>query len=92
MLRSASLRRPRQGLSTTGFSLGIGDTLRPRRTYFDRKPHSFDIPVCRAMRSILGWLVVPTPCLTTFGYLVPDMQRLAELVPQIVAELYRLDT
>jgi len=61
------------------------DFFRPLRNYFYWEPHCFDIPVCWAVRSIFDALDGISTMSDDLADLVPDIQRLADLMPQMVA-------
>src|SRR3546814_18671399 len=63
------------------------DFLRPLRNYFYWEPHCYDIPVCWTMRSVFDTLDGIDILTADIQELVPDLQRLDTLLPQMVALL-----
>ncbi|MGD9619518.1 MAG: RND family transporter [Mycolicibacterium sp.] len=61
------------------------DFFRPIRNYFYWEPHCFDIPVCWAMRSVFDTLDGINVMTDDFQEILPEMRRLNELMPQMVA-------
>src|SRR5690625_1321818 len=66
------------------------DFFRPIRNYFYWEPHCFDIPVCHALRSIFDALDGVDLMTEDFTDILPDMDRLDELMPQMVALMPRM--
>lgn len=65
----------------------LDDFLRPIRSYLYWEPHCYDIPVCWSMRSVFD-LIDGTNLLTdNVQQLVPDLERLAALMPELVKPL-----
>ena len=61
------------------------DFFRPLRNYFYWEPHCFDIPVCWAVRSVFDTLDGIDTMTDDIQELLPDMERLDTLMPQMVA-------
>ena len=61
------------------------DFFRPIRNYFYWEPHCYNIPVCWAMRSVFDTLDGINVMTDDFGEILPEMRRLNELMPQMVA-------
>jgi putative drug exporter of the RND superfamily len=61
------------------------DFFRPIRNYFYWEPHCFDIPICWALRSVFDTLDGIDTMTDDFKDLLPDLQRLDTLMPQMVA-------
>ena len=61
------------------------DFFRPIRNYFYWEPHCFDIPVCASMRSIFDTLDGVDTMTDDFQNLLPHLERLDALMPQMVA-------
>jgi RND superfamily putative drug exporter len=61
------------------------DFFRPIRNYFYWEPHCYDIPVCISMRSIFDTLDGVDTMTSDFQELLPDLQRLDLIMPQIAA-------
>ncbi len=61
------------------------DFLRPLRNYLYWEPHCYDIPVCWSIRSVFDTLDGVDTMTDDFQNLVPDLQRLDALMPQLVA-------
>ncbi|HEY6574891.1 MAG TPA: MMPL family transporter, partial [Mycobacterium sp.] len=61
------------------------DFFRPIRNYFYWEPHCYDIPVCASMRSIFDTLDGVDTMTDDFQNLLPHLERLDELMPQMVA-------
>lgn len=63
----------------------LDDFLRPIRNYFYWEPHCFNIPVCWSIRSIFD-VIDGTNLLTdNVQDLIPDLERLDALMPQLLA-------
>lgn len=60
------------------------DFFRPIRNYFYWEPHCFDIPVCWALRSIFDSIDGINTLSDDLGAVVVDMNRLDELMPQML--------
>ncbi|MDT5107803.1 MAG: putative drug exporter of the superfamily, partial [Mycobacterium sp.] len=61
------------------------DFFRPIRSYFYWEPHCYDISVCMSMRSIFDTLDGVDTMTADFQELLPDLQRLDTLMPQMAA-------
>lgn len=61
------------------------DFFRPIRNYLYWEPHCFDIPVCWSLRSIFDALDGVDVMTEDFSDILPDMDRLDALMPQMVA-------
>ena len=61
------------------------DFFRPIRNYFYWEPHCYDIPVCWALRSVFDTLDGINIMTDDFKEILPEMRRLNELMPQMVA-------
>jgi putative drug exporter of the RND superfamily len=61
------------------------DFLRPLRNYLYWEPHCFDIPVCWSIRSVFDTLDGVDTTTDDFQQLVPDLERLDVLLPQLSA-------
>ncbi len=61
------------------------DFFRPLRNYFYWEPHCFNIPGCWALRSIFDTLDGIDVMTDNFQDIIPDMERLNALMPQMVA-------
>ncbi|BBZ03641.1 membrane protein [Mycolicibacterium chitae] len=61
------------------------DFFRPIRNYFYWEPHCYNIPVCWSIRSIFDTLDGIDVMTDNIQDLMPDMERLDELMPQMVA-------
>ncbi|MCV7433001.1 MMPL family transporter [Mycolicibacterium bacteremicum] len=60
------------------------DFFRPLRNYFYWEPHCFNIPGCWAIRSIFDTLDGIDVMTDNFQDIIPDMERLNALMPQMV--------
>ena len=60
------------------------DFFRPLRNYFYWEPHCFNIPGCWAIRSIFDTLDGIDVMTDNFQDIIPDMERLDALMPQMV--------
>ncbi|UNB56089.1 MULTISPECIES: MMPL family transporter [unclassified Mycolicibacterium] len=60
------------------------DFFRPVRNYFYWEPHCYDIPVCWSMRSIFNMLDGVNTMTDTMAELVPILERLDMLMPQLL--------
>ena len=60
------------------------DFFRPIRNYFYWEPHCFDIPICWALRSVFDTLDGVDKLSENLGELVVDMDRLNQLMPQML--------
>ena len=67
------------------------DFFRPIRNYFYWEPHCYDIPVCWAMRSVFDTLDGIDTMTDDIQELMPEMERLDTLMPQMVALMPRDD-
>ena len=61
------------------------DQFRPLRNYFYWEPHCFNIPMCWALRSIFDSLDGISQMSLDFADIVPDLEHMAELTPQMAA-------
>jgi putative drug exporter of the RND superfamily len=61
------------------------DFFRPIRNYLYWEPHCYNIPVCWAIRSVFDTLDGINIMTDDFKAIIPDMQRLDQLMPQMVA-------
>ena len=61
------------------------DFFRPLRNYFYWEPHCFDIPVCYSIRSVFDTLDGIDLMTDDFKQIVPQMEKLDVLMPQMVA-------
>ncbi|MCU1697503.1 MAG: Transport protein [Mycobacterium sp.] len=61
------------------------DFFRPIRNYLYWEPHCYDIPVCVSMRSIFDTLDGVDTMTSDFQELLPDLQRLDLIMPQMAA-------
>jgi RND superfamily putative drug exporter len=61
------------------------DFLRPLRNYLYWEPHCFDIPMCWSMRSVFDGLDGVDTMTASIQELLPDMDRLDALMPQLAA-------
>jgi len=61
------------------------DFFRPIRSYFYWEPHCYDIPGCWALRSVFDLLDGVNTTTEDFQQLLPDLQRLDALMPQLQA-------
>jgi RND superfamily putative drug exporter len=61
------------------------DFFRPVRAYFYWEPHCYDIPVCTSMRSIFDTLDGVDTMTSDFEELLPDLQKLDLIMPQMAA-------
>ncbi len=63
------------------------DFFRPIRNYFYWEPHCYDIPICWALRSIFDTLDGINTMTDDIQALVPDLEHLDSLMPQLVTLL-----
>ena len=63
------------------------DFFRPIRSYFYWEPHCYDIPSCQSIRSIFDVLDDTDMLTNDVQMLLPSMERLDELMPQLAALL-----
>jgi len=63
------------------------DFFRPIRNYVYWEPHCFDIPICWAIRSVLDALDGIDTETGDIQSLLPDMDRLDALMPQLLAQM-----
>jgi RND superfamily putative drug exporter len=63
------------------------DWIRPIRNYFYWEPHCYDIPICWALRSIFDTLDGVDSLTQDVELLMPDLDRLDELIPQMTTIL-----
>ncbi|WP_245233992.1 MMPL family RND transporter [Mycobacterium sp. PS03-16] len=61
------------------------DFFRPIRNYFYWEPHCYNIPVCWSMRSIFDSLDGMNMMTDTLQDMVPDLERLDALMPELLA-------
>ncbi|MGJ6121128.1 MMPL family transporter [Mycolicibacterium sp. Y3] len=61
------------------------DFFRPIRNYLYWEPHCYDIPMCWSVRSIFDALDGINKMSDDFQDIVPDLNRMAELTPQMAA-------
>ncbi|ART69353.1 MMPL family RND transporter [Mycobacterium dioxanotrophicus] len=61
------------------------DFLRPVRNYLYWEPHCYDIPMCWSMRSVFDGLDGVDTMTAAIQELLPDMDRLDALMPQMAA-------
>ncbi|WP_458316466.1 MMPL/RND family transporter [Mycolicibacterium brisbanense] len=61
------------------------DFLRPLRNYLYWEPHCYDIPVCWSLRSVFDGLDGVDTMTAAIQELLPDMDRLDALMPQMAA-------
>ncbi|MEE6165429.1 MULTISPECIES: MMPL/RND family transporter [unclassified Mycolicibacterium] len=61
------------------------DFLRPLRNYLYWEPHCYDIPMCWSMRSVFDGLDGVDTMTAAIQELLPDMDRLDALMPQMAA-------
>ncbi|HEY5842471.1 MAG TPA: RND family transporter, partial [Mycobacterium sp.] len=60
------------------------DFIRPLRSYFYWEPHCYNIPVCFAIRSVFDTLDGINTTTEDIQSIVPDLERLDTLMPQLV--------
>ena len=63
------------------------DFFRPIRNYLYWEPHCYDIPICWSMRSIFDALDGVDTMTDDFQALLPDLNRLDSLMPQMIAAM-----
>lgn len=63
------------------------DFFRPLRNYFYWEPHCYNIPICWSLRSIFDTLDGINTLTDEMEELLPDMDRLNELMPQMLPVL-----
>ena len=63
------------------------DFFRPLRNYLYWEPHCYDIPICWSMRSTFDALDGVDTMTDTFQSLLPDLNRLDSLMPQMIATM-----
>ena len=61
------------------------DFFRPIRNYLYWEPHCYDIPICWSMRSVFDTLDGVDTMTDDFQALLPDLERLDALMPQMIA-------
>ncbi len=61
------------------------DFFRPMRNYFYWEPHCFNIPMCWSIRSVFDVLDGIDVMTTNMNDMMPQMHRLNELMPQMIA-------
>jgi putative drug exporter of the RND superfamily len=60
------------------------DFFRPVRSYFYWEKHCFDIPICQALRSVFDTLDGVDALSDAIGELIPQMDKLDAIMPQMV--------
>ncbi len=60
------------------------DFIRPIRNYLHWEPHCYNIPMCQSMRSVMEAIDSTDVMTAQMEELLPDMDRLNELMPQMV--------
>ncbi|MGW0162885.1 MMPL/RND family transporter [Mycobacterium sp. NPDC003323] len=60
------------------------DFFRPIRNYFYWEPHCYNIPICWSMRSVFDALDGTDRLTTQFEEVLPDLNRMAALMPQML--------
>jgi len=60
------------------------DFFRPIRNYFYWEPHCYNIPLCWSMRSVFDALDGTDRLTTQFESVIPDLQQLDALMPQML--------
>jgi RND superfamily putative drug exporter len=63
------------------------DFLRPLRNYLYWEPHCYDIPVCWSIRSVFDTLDGVDTLTSDIQLLIPDLEKLDTLMPELVAVL-----
>lgn len=63
------------------------DFFRPIRNYLYWEPHCYDIPMCWSVRSVFDSLDGIAKMSDDFQDIVPDLNRMAELTPQMAAAM-----
>jgi putative drug exporter of the RND superfamily len=63
------------------------DFFRPLRNYFYWEPHCFDIPSCQAIRSVFDTLDGIDTLSAAIGEMIPQMDRLEAIMPQMLKML-----
>ncbi|KUI20767.1 hypothetical protein AU193_06410 [Mycobacterium sp. GA-1285] len=63
----------------------LDDFFRPIRNYFYWEPHCFNIPVCWSIRSIFDTIDGTNKLTDSVQDLIPDLERLDALMPQLLA-------
>ncbi|ADT97553.1 MMPL/RND family transporter [Mycolicibacterium gilvum] len=63
------------------------DQFRPLRNYFYWEPHCYNIPMCWALRSVFDSLDGIGTMSDDFTELLPSIERMAELTPQMAATM-----
>jgi RND superfamily putative drug exporter len=63
------------------------DFLRPLRNYLYWEPHCYDIPVCWSIRSVFDTLDGVDTLTADIQLLIPDLEHLDTLLPELVAVL-----
>src|SRR5258708_31877543 len=61
------------------------DFFRPMRNYLYWEPHCYDIPLCQALRSVFDTLDGVDTTTDDVQALLPDLERLDSLMPQLLA-------
>ena len=90
---AAVSQRMADKMSTTAVDIGelrdhmadFDDFYRVFRNYLYWEPHCFDIPVCWSLRSVFDSLDGIDTMSGDFDDIVPEMHRMAELMPKMVA-------
>ncbi|UEA48052.1 MMPL family transporter [Mycobacteroides abscessus] len=82
---SANMKNTAQDINQLRDNMSnFDDQFRPIRNYFYWEKHCFDIPMCWALRSVFDALDGISLMSDDFDTLVPDIQRMAGLMPQMV--------
>ena len=68
------------------------DFFRPLRNYLYWEPHCYDIPMCWSLRSTFDTLDGVDTVTDDFQSLLPDLNRLDSLMPQMIARWGRRST
>ncbi|MCV7176488.1 MMPL family RND transporter, partial [Mycolicibacterium sphagni] len=63
------------------------DFIRPIRNYLHWEPHCYNIPMCQSMRSVMEAIDATDVMTAQMEELLPDMDRLNELMPQMITLL-----
>jgi putative drug exporter of the RND superfamily len=63
------------------------DFWRPLRNYLYWEPHCYDIPICSTLRSVFDGLDGVDTMTDDFQNLLPDLNRLDALMPQMIAAM-----
>ena len=65
----------------------FNDFFRPLRSYFYWEPHCFDVPLCWSIRAVFDTLDGVDVMTQDLENLLPDLDRLDQVMPQLVANL-----